>query len=69
MTLCMVFLASISMKRENIQLKARIIAKAAPLKEKVSFLYYRIAKEIAGIRHWYKTKRPRLQQLCLKLMA
>jgi len=36
-------------KRENSILKAKIIEVAAPLKERVYFLYYRIAKGISGI--------------------
>jgi len=77
MTLCMAFLAHISMKKDTSILKGKIIEKADPIKQKVHFLYYRIAKGIAGIlgyaregiRHWYKTKRPRFQQLCLRFTA
>lgn len=73
-TCCMAFLAHISTKKENNALKAKIIETAAPLKEKVYFMYYRISKGIAGIlsyaregiRLWFKTKRPRCQQLYLK---
>lgn len=76
-TLCMTFLAHISMKKENNALKVKIIEIAAPLKENVHFLYYRIAKGISGIlayaregvRLWYKTTRPRYQQICFKLIA
>ncbi len=76
-TLCMAFLTHITMKRENSALKAKIIEVAAPLKEKVHFLYYRIAKGISGIlayaregvRLWFKTKRPRYRQLCFKIVA
>ncbi|NLJ78770.1 MAG: transposase, partial [Tissierellia bacterium] len=58
-------------------LKAKIIEVANPLKQKVHFLYYRIAKGISGIlsyaregvRLWYKTKRPRYRQLSLKIVA
>src|SRR5690554_1832145 len=42
-TLCMAFLTHITMKRENSALKAKILEVAAPLKQKVHFLYYRIA--------------------------
>jgi hypothetical protein len=76
-TLCMVFLAHISMKSETNTLKVSIIKKAAPIKEKVHFCYYRLAKGISGIlvfakegiRLWFRTKRPAYRQLCLKLTA
>ena len=76
-TLCMAFLAHMSMKSENHALKVSIIQTAAPVKEKVNFCYYRLAKGIAGIlsyakegvRLWYRTKRPAYRQLCLKLVA
>lgn len=74
-TLCMAFLAHLSMKPETNALKASIIKTAAPVKEKVHFCYYRLAKGICGIlsfakegvRLWFKTKRPAYRQLCLKL--
>ena len=76
-TLCMAFLVHISMKSETHALKVAIIQKAAPIKEKVHFCYYRLAKGISGIliaakegvRLWFRTKRPRYRQLCLKLSA
>lgn len=76
-TLCMAFLAHITMKRENSALKVKIIEVADPLKEKVHFLYYRIAKGISGIlayaqegvKLWYKAKRQRYRQLCFKIPA
>lgn len=76
-TLCMAFLSFISMKSETNALKVSIIRTAAPVKEKVQFCYYRLAKGILGIlsyakegvRLWFKTKRPTYQQLCLKLTA
>lgn len=76
-TLCMAFLAHISMKSETNALKVSIIQKAAPIKEKVHFCYYRLAKGISGIlsyakegvRLWFRTKRPAYRQLCLKLTA
>lgn len=76
-TLCMAFLALISMKSETNALKVSIIQTAAPVKEKVQFCYYRLAKGIAGIlsyakegiRLWFRTKRPAYRQLCLKLIA
>lgn len=75
-TLCMAFLALMSMKSETHSLKVLIIQKAAPIKEKVQFHYYRLAKGISGIlsyakegvRLWFKPKRPAFQQLRLKLI-
>ena len=74
-TLCMAFLAHISMKSETNALKVSIIQKADPVKEKVYFCYYRLAKGISGIlsyakegvRLWFRTKRPAYRQLCLSL--
>ena len=76
-TLCMAFLAHMSMKKETNELKVAIIQTASPIKEKVNFYYYRLAKGIAGIlsyakegiRHWFRTKRPAYRQICLKLVA
>ena len=76
-TLCMAFLAHISMKSESNALKAAIIQKADPIKEKVHFSYCRLAKGVSGIlsyakegiRLWFRTKRPAYRQLCLKLIA
>ena len=76
-TLSMAFLAHISMKSKTHALKAAIIQKADPIKEKVQFSYYRLAKGISGIlsyakegiRLWFRTKRPAYRQLCLKLTA
>ena len=76
-TLCMAFLAHISMKSETNALKVAIIQTADPIKEKVYFCYYRLAKGISGIlsyakegiRLWFRTKRPAYRQLCLKLTA
>lgn len=76
-TLCMAFLAHMSMKSESNALKVSIIQKAAPIKEKVNFCYYRLAKGIAGIlsyakegiRLWFRTKRSAYRQLCLKLVV
>jgi hypothetical protein len=76
-TLCMTFLAVISLKAETNALKVEIIKKADPIKEKVHFCYYRLAKGISGIlsyakegvRLWFRTKRPTYRQLCLKLTA
>ena len=76
-TLCMAFLGLVSMKAETNALKVSIIQTADPLKEKVQFCYYRLAKGISGIlsyakegvRLWFQTKRPGYRQLCLKLIA
>lgn len=76
-TLCMAFLARLSMKPETNTLKVAIIKTADPIKEKISFCYYRLAKGISGIlsyakegiRLWFRTKRPAYRQLCLKLTA
>src|SRR5574344_2700514 len=75
--LCMAFLALISMKSETNALKVSIIQKADPIKEKVQFCYYRLAKGISGIlsyakegvRLWFRTRRPAYRQLCFKLIA
>ncbi len=74
-TLCMAFLGHISMKSETNMLKVAIIQTADPIKEKIVFCYYRLAKGISGIlsyakegiRLWFRTKRPAYRQLCLKL--
>ena len=76
-TLCMAFLAHMSMKSESNALKAAVIQTAAPIKEKVNFFYYRLVKGITGIlsyakegvRLWFRTKRPAYCQICLKLVA
>ena len=76
-TLCMAFLAMISMGSETNALKVSIIKEANPVKEKVFFCYYRLAKGISGIlsyakegvRLWFRTKRPAYRQLCLKLVV
>ena len=76
MTLCMAFLAHISMKSETSALKVFILQKANPIKKQVHFCYYRLAKGISGIlsyakegvRLWFRTKRPSYRQLCLKLV-
>ena len=71
----MAFLGHISMKSETNALKTAIIQTADPVKEKIAFCYYRLAKGISGIlsyakegiRLWFRTKRPAYRQLCLKL--
>lgn len=76
-TLCMGFLAYISLKSEINTLKFMIIKAANPIKMKVHFHYYRIAKGIKeilsyakeGVKKWYRTKRPAYKQLRLKLIA
>lgn len=76
-TLCMAFLNQISLKSETNALKATIIRTANPVKEKITFCYYRLAKGISGIlsyakegiRLWFRTKRPAYRQLCLKLVV
>ena len=76
-TLCMAFLAHMSMKPETNAVKVSIIQKADPVKEKVHFCYYRLAKSIRGlllfakedVRLWFRTKRPVYRQLCLKLVV
>ena len=74
-TLCMAFLASISERPETDKLKVSIIKTANPIKEKVVFCYYRIAKGICyilsyakeGTKLWFRTTRKRYRQLCLRL--
>lgn len=76
-TLCMAFLAMMSMKPETNVLKVSVVRKADPIKQQVHFCYYRLAKGISGIlsyakegiRLWFRTKRPAYRQLCLKLTA
>ncbi len=76
-TLCMAFLNQISLKSETNTLKVAIIQTADPVKGKIAFCYYRLAKGISGIlsyvkegiRLWFRTKRPIYRQLCLKLVA
>lgn len=74
-TLCMAFLRHSSMKSETNMLKVAIIRTADPIKEKIAFCYYQLAKGISGIlsyakegiRLWFRTKRFVYRQLCLKL--
>ena len=59
------------------RIKYAVINAADPIKDKVAFHYYRISKGISrllsyakeGVRFWFKTKRPKYRQLCLKLIA
>ena len=53
-TLCMAFLAMISMESETNALKVEIIKTANPIKQKVFFCYYRLAKGISGILSYAK---------------
>ena len=53
-TLCMAFLAHLSMKPERNALKDSIIKTAFPIKEKVHFCYYRLAKGVTGIPSYAK---------------
>ena len=74
-TLCMAFLNQISLKSETNTLKVAIIQTADPVKGKIAFCYYRLAKGISGIlsyakegiRLCFRTKRPAYRQLRLKL--
>lgn len=76
-TMCMAFLGLVSMESETNALKVSIIKAADPVKPKVFFCYYRLAKGITGIlsyakegvRLWFRTKRPAYRQLCLRLIA
>ena len=76
-SLAMAFLAQEELSPETNTLKVSIIQEADPLREKVSFCYYRLAKGISGIlsyakqgvRLWFQTKRPAYRQLCLTLTA
>ena len=54
-TLCMAFLAHLSMKPETNAVKVSIIQKADPVKEKVHFCYYRLAK--ASVAYFRMQKR------------
>lgn len=76
-TLCMAFLAMVSIESETNALKVSIIKAADPVKPNVFFCYYRLAKGITGIlsyakegvRLWFRAKRSVYRQLCLKLVA
>ena len=76
-TIAMTYLARITLKSETNHIKYAVISAADPIKEKVAFHYYRISKGISrllsyakeGVRFWFKTKRPKYRQLCLKLIA
>ena len=53
-TLCMAFLAHISMKSETNAPKVSIIHEADLIKKKVQFFYYRLAKGILGLLSYAK---------------
>jgi len=73
LSLCIAFLAHISLKHDCNSIKTNILIAANPLKLNVDFLYYRILKGISdilayahvGVRPWYKTLRPKIIQLSL----
>ncbi len=80
-TLCMAFLAHISMKSETNALKVSILKTAAPIRKKVYFCYYWLAKGICGIQiyllsgynlrklkvlSWYSRKRDDLRTVFLR---
>ena len=62
----------ISMESETSAVKVSIIKSADPVKRKVYFCYYLLAKGIRGIlsytkegvRLWFRTKRPAYRQIC-----
>ena len=76
-TICMAFLAKMSMKSETNTLKALIVRTANPIKAKVYFFYYRLSKGISdilsyakeGVRLWFKTQRLRYRQLSFLIVA
>ena len=75
--LAMAFLAHMTRKNAANALLKSILEAARPIKEKVQFLYYRIADGIfellryahAGIRDWFKPKRQNQNQLRFRLPA
>jgi hypothetical protein len=76
-TIAMAFLAVIAEQNEVNALKVAIIKRADPIKAKVFFTFYRIAKGIRGIlayakegvRHWFKTRRPTYQQIRFSMIS
>jgi hypothetical protein len=72
-SLCMAFLAHISLKNDCNSIKTDILIAANPLKSKVYFFYYRILKGISsilsyaheGVRLWFKPLRPKIIRLSL----
>ena len=56
----MAFLAQEELSPETNALKVSIIQEADPIKDKVSFCYYRLAKGISGILSYAKEGHPAL---------
>ena len=77
LSVCMVFLARTSDRTDTDRLKTLLIKEAAPIRERVGFLHYRLEKGIRivlsyaneGVRPWFRTKRPKYRQMCLKLQC
>lgn len=75
MTVCMAYLAFVSQKPRSSAVFQNVIEAAAPIKEKVSFLGYRIAAGVANILHyaqegckgWFKPLRRTCYQLTFLL--
>ena len=75
--IAMAFLAHMTRKNDANALLKSVLEAARPIKEKVQFLNYRIADGIsellryarAGIRDWFKPKRPNQNQLHFRLPA
>ena len=71
MTICMAYLAFLSLKPQSNQIRCNVIEAANPIKEHVLFLGYRFAAGIArilsyaheGCRGWFKPTRPKYCQL------
>lgn len=75
MTVCMAYLAFISLKPSTSAIRSNVLNAAAPIKAKVSFLGYRLAAGIAKILHyahegckgWFKPLRPKYCQFSFLL--
>ena len=75
--IAMAFLAHMTRKKRANALLKSVLEAARSIKDKVQFYYYRIADGIsellrhahAGIRDWFKPKRPNQNQLCFRLPA
>jgi len=75
--IAMAFLAHMTRKKAANALLISVLEAARPIKDKVQFLYYRISDGIAelmryaraGIRDWFKPKRPNQMQLRFRLPA
>ncbi|HQG00975.1 MAG TPA: transposase [Clostridia bacterium] len=76
-TAYMTFLALMSMKSVHSSLKIEILSRAAPLKQKMQFYYYRIAKgnlkilsyARMGVKGWFKIKRQKYRQLAFSFLS